>query len=62
MEFVQQSYANHETVRLDPTSDMVARPLLPESPTEVPSCAQDLVSRNCGGTAFFPCATVAADG
>ena len=26
-------------LRLDPTSDMVARPLLPECPTEVPSCA-----------------------
>ena len=47
---------------LDPTSDMVAGPLLPECPAEVSRRPQDLVARQCCGAVFFPGAAVPADG
>ncbi len=53
--------ANHERVRLDPTSDMVAGPLLPECSSEVSRRAQNLVSRQCCGAVFLPGAAVATD-
>jgi hypothetical protein len=53
--------ANHERVRLDPASDVVSGPPLPERPAIVASGAQGLVSRNCSRAIFLPRPSVLAD-
>ena len=41
-------------LRLDPASDMVSGPTLPECPAVVPGGTQGFVSGNRGGAVFFP--------
>jgi hypothetical protein len=41
-------------LRLDPTSDVVSRPSLPECPAVVPGGAEGFVSGDCGRAILFP--------
>lgn len=43
---------------IDPDSDIVSRPLLPERPAQMPRCPQDLVARDGCGPVFFPGAAI----
>jgi hypothetical protein len=48
-------------LRLDPASDVVSGPALPECPAIVLGGAQSFVSRDCGRAVLFPRAPVLAD-
>ena len=48
-------------LRLDPASDVVSRPSLPECPAVVPGGAEGFVSGDCGRAVIFPRPPVLAD-